>query len=119
MLATPVSITYDSVAYDFERVNQDNYSADYMSTTVPSGISAMRFSVKHNVPARGGTGEGHVIKLEIDVLDGNDEYLRTESAWMVMKTFENIQVTSSIAKLGSALTGIVPSIQGKVLGRES
>jgi hypothetical protein len=119
MLATPVSITYDSVAYSFERVNQDNYSAEYMSTTVPTGISAMRMSVKHTIPKRGSTGESHSVKLDIDYVDTEGDYSHTESVWVNAKTFSGLQDTATLQKTLDALIGLVPSIDSKVLGRES
>jgi len=67
MLANTISITYNAVAYDLNRVRESNYSSEffYRSATLD-----LQLQIGHTLPVNG-KGEAHVVTLwATDYVDG-------------------------------------------------
>lgn len=117
MLGTTLGITYNAVAKTLSRVKDDGYSADYY---LDDGQLKFLLSVKHTVPSRGGVGESHLVRLDVDMYDANMVFLRTASAWTVIKTFDAVQDTTSSNNVANALRTLTDStFIGKLNTRES
>jgi len=118
MFADPLAITYNSVVKNLNRVNQDNKGSDYY---LDDGTEKFSASVRHTIPARGGSGESHMIRLDVDHHDATSgAFLRRVSTWTVTKTFDAVQdTTKSSYCLGALVAALTSTIQGKLLAREN
>lgn len=117
MIGDPVQITYNTVAKDLVRVNQDNFGASYY---LEDGTERFNLSVKHTIPAKGKPGESHLVRLDVEHYDANSVLLRTASAWTVIRTDNGIQDATSSSRAALALLGLLTSANiTKVLSRES
>lgn len=117
MLDNTLSITYDSVAVTLTRIRESNYESEYRGED-----STMKFTlvVKHTVPPRGVAGESHMVRLDVEHYDSEGSYLRTSSAWTVIKVFDNVQDSTAALDCFNALDGLVDStLAAKVINRES
>lgn len=118
MLSSPISITYDGASVSMKRINQDNYSSEYYGKNA-AGDAHLTLSVKHTIPARGDSGESHLIRLDVEHFDADGVYERTVSVWNVMKTTDGTQDDVALTDAQDALTALVPTIDDSVIGRES
>jgi len=115
--ADPMAITYNAVVKNLVRTNQDNSGADYY---LDGGTRKYGVAVRHTIPARGGNGESHMIRLDVDEHDANGVYLRRNSVWLVAKTFDATQNTTDLTYALNALRDFVTSTNaGKLVARES
>lgn len=112
----PMSITYDGANKDLVRVNQDKGGSEWY---LDDGDAKFSLTIAHTIPSKGGTGESHLLRLDVEnYLNG--EYVRTDSAWMVMKTVDAPQVTAEAQFAGDALAGLAVTANiAKLLGREN
>lgn len=116
-LGDPIGITYNAVAKNLVKINQDNFGATYY---LDDGTERFTLSVKHTIPPKGGAGESHLVRLDVEHYDGSDVYLRTASAWTVIKTFDGKQDTASSDNVTQALVDYLTDANiDKVIGRES
>lgn len=117
MLGTTLSITHNAVAKVLSRIKDDGYTADYY---LDDGQQKFSLSVKHTIPARADPGESHLVRLDVAYYDVNGVYLRTASAWTVVKTFDNVQDTVASNNVSKALVGLTDAtFLGKLNTRES
>jgi hypothetical protein len=117
MLGNTLGITYNAVTKTLSRVKDDGYTADYY---LDDGQQKYTLSVKHTVPPRGEPNESHMVRLDVAHYDANGVYLRTASAWSVLKTFDAVQDTVSSTRCANALVGLTDStFVGKLAVRES
>lgn len=119
MIGDTIGITYNTVAKTLSKVNQDSYGADYF---LDDSTNLMRFTMKvrHTIPARGKSGESHMIRLDVEHYDSSGVLLRTASAWKVIVTNDGVQdLTSSQRVQAALLTAETTTITNKMLGRES
>jgi len=99
------------------RINQDQYSSEYYGEATNAKI---RFTVKHDIPARGMPNESHLVRLDVEHYTVEGAYMRTSSAWMVIKTFDSTQDSLKSAEAAAALNGVTTSaFLGQVIGRIS
>lgn len=117
MLSSPQTVTYDSASVNLNRINNDNYTSDYFGKAVDG--TGITLQVKHTIPVKGGDGESHLIRLDIDHLDSSGVFAKTVSAWLVMKTAGLPQDDSDVQLAVDALLALVPTIDSSVIGRES
>lgn len=118
MFADPLSITYNSVSKSLKRVNQDSNGSDYY---LDDGTEKFSLSIRHTIPPRGGAGESHMIRLDVDHFDATTgEYLRRTSSWNVIKTFDAVQVSADSENTTLALAAMLDATNvGKLAGREN
>lgn len=119
MLDNTLSIDYAATTgITLTRVNQDNYSSEYYGET---GDMKFKLNVKHTIPARGLAGESHLVRLDVEHYDAEGTYMRTSSAWIVVKTFDSTQDTTAVSATALALQGVTDDATfiGKIAARES
>lgn len=117
MFADPISITYNAVAKNLARINQDSNGSDYY---LDGGTEKFSLSIRHTIPARGGAGESHMMRLDVDHHDANGVFLRRCSSWTVIKTFDSTQDTTRSGYAANALVGLLTTTNvGKILAREN
>lgn len=119
MIGDTIAITYNAVVKTLNKINQDNYGAEYF---LDDSANLMRFtiSVKHTIPAVGKYPESHLMRLDVSYLDAAGLVIRTASSWGVMKTDTAIQdLTSSQRTQAAFLTAWTVTNTNKLLGRES
>ena len=115
----PLSITYNSVAKAQNRNNQDNYGSEY---SLDDSGNLMKFttSVKHTIPARGQSGESHVIRLDVEHYDANLALLRVASSWFVIRTDYGVQDLTSSERSANALVALLTGANiTKLAGRQN
>lgn len=116
MLADPLPITYNAVVKNLVRVNQDNYGSSYY---LEDGDLRFRLSVKHTIPAVGEPGESHLCRLDVDHY-ASGVYVRTASAWGVIRTDGGVQDSTSSSRAALALqTAMTSGNITKLTARES
>ena len=117
MIGDPISLTYNGAAVSLNRINQDNYGAVYYAE---SGVRRLTLTVKHTIPARGKTGESHLVRLDVEQYDANGILLRTSSAWTVIRTDNGIQDQEESEDAAEALVAFLTAANiTKVVGRQS
>jgi hypothetical protein len=117
MFADPFAITYNAVTKNLNRINQDNRGSDYY---LDDGQDKYSMSIRHNIPSRGGSGESHHLRLDIERFDADGIYLRTDSVWVVAKTTDGVQSTTDLDHLTDSLAAALDSTTvGKLLAREN
>lgn len=116
-LGDPISITYNAVAKNLVKINQDSYGSEYF---LDDSTERYTLSVKHTIPPKGGAGESHLVRLDVEHYDGSGVLLRTSSAWSVIKTFDGAQDVASSQYTAEALVDFLTDANvAKVVGRES
>lgn len=119
MIGDTIAVTYNAVSKTLNKVNQDSYGADYY---LDDSANLMRFFIKvrHTIPARGKSGESHMLRLDVEHYDANGVLLRTASAWKVIVTNDGVQDYVSSQRVQAALlTAETTTNTNKILGRES
>lgn len=113
----PMSFTYNAVAKALVRTNQDGSGSDFY---LDGGTRKFTAAVRHTIPARGGFGESHMLRLDADEHDANGLYLRRNSAWIVAKTFDATQNTVDLGYTLNSLVAFLTTTQvGKLIAREN
>jgi hypothetical protein len=122
MLPSPISITVGSDSLSFRRVNQDNYTAAYYAVST-DGLRRYNLSVKHTLPQKTGTGESHLVRLDVEEFDTDTKLVRSFSTWTVFKTSVGLQDSTKMvnlwAGLEAAMSADTNAIINGVLLRES
>lgn len=117
MFADPLVITYNAVPKNLVRVNQDARGSDYY---LDDGLLKFSGSIRHTIPPKGGTGESHMLRIDVDEHDANGVYLRRTSTWLVIKTFDNTQKTVDAGYAANATVGVLGTANvAKLLAREN
>jgi hypothetical protein len=117
MFGDTIGITYNAVAKTLNKVNQDNYGAEYYLEE--TGIR-YRASVQHTIPKAGQPGESHMFRLDVEHYDGNNVLLRTASSWTVIRTSDAVQDSTSSTRGANALIAfLTPANVTKLTNRES
>jgi hypothetical protein len=119
MLTSPITATYDSESISLNRINQDNYSAEYFGQTA-AGTERITLKVAHTIPKRGGDQESHLVRVDVEHFDAEGVYSHTSSAWDVIKTFDGVQVAADSILAYDLLVDILDSSTiAAVVGRQS
>lgn len=118
MLDNTLTITYDAASVVMTRVAEQNFSSKYYGE---NGNDKLNLTVKHDIPARGNAGESHLVRLDVEHYDAEGVYLRTSSAWTVIKTFDGTQNSASCGFTVGALQDVTANatIITKIIARES
>lgn len=119
MIGDTIGLTYNAVAKTLNKVNQDNYGAEYFLDD-STNLMRFRITVKHTIPKIGEFPESHLMRLDVDYVDANGQLLRTATSWGVMKTDDATQDLVSSQRVQAAfLTAWTTANTNKLLGRES
>jgi hypothetical protein len=117
MIGDSLTITYNAASKVLLKVNQDNYGAEYF---LRESLAIYRLKISHTIPAKLGTNESHLVRLDVETYDANGELVRTESCWTVMKTADAAQNSTTLLYAINSLVGWTTSANmTKVMGRES
>jgi hypothetical protein len=119
MLDNSYTITYDAASVVLTKVREGNYSSDFRGVTAGGDILTME--VKHTTVPRGGTGESHLVRFNVEHYDGTGTYLKTSSAWQVIKTYDGPQVDADALLAHGGLDSFLSTsgLVAKVIARES
>lgn len=118
MLDNTLTINYAATPVTLTKVSEQNFSSEYFGE---NGNDKFNLSVKHTIPARGQPGESHLVRLDVEHYDAEGTYLRTSSAWTVIKTFDGTQNSTACENTVASLqdfTAVAVNI-AKVIARES
>lgn len=116
-LGDPVSITYNGVAKSLAKTYPANGGVEY---TLDEVTTRYTMSVKHTIPPKGGAGESHLVRLDVDQYDAGNVLLRTSSAWIVIKTFDGVQLATASDYTTQALIDFLTDGNiDKIIARES
>lgn len=120
MLDSPLSIDYDGATKTLALVSRTGRKSVYTGEET-DGSATYIVTVDHTIPPRGGSGESHLIRLDVEHYDTSGIYVRTSSAWVVLKTQDAPQQTSDSTDAASCLTQFLgqAGIVSKVLNGES
>lgn len=119
MLDNTLTINYNASAIVMTRMKEGNYSSEYRGV---NGSDKLVLSISHTMPSnRGGSGASHLVRLDVEYYDVEGTYLRTESAWQVVKTFDNSQVDTTAKYTAEALHDVAAdaTLLGKIIAGES
>lgn len=112
----PLTITYNAVAKQLVRVNQDKNGADFYLDGTTERFSV---AVRHTLPDKAGLGESHMIRLDVDYFDGSSVYVRRGSVWLAARSYDSSQNSTTLGYSANALVGFLTSGNiTKLLGRE-
>lgn len=103
MAAPTLGITYNAVAKTLTLIREQDYGATYF---LDDSGNDLRFTLKtaHTIPASGGSGESHMVRLDVEILDSTSgELVRTVSSWFVMRTSDAVQNLTSTEDCAEAL----------------
>jgi hypothetical protein len=119
MLDNTLTIDYGATTgIVLTRIREDGYASEYRGE---SGDMKFVMNIKHTIPARGAGGASHLVRLDVEHYDVDGLYVRTSSAWTVIKTFDAPQdETAASNTMGSLLDFIgVSSNIDKIVANES
>lgn len=115
-LSDPISLAYNAGTVTMNRINQDNYGAVYYGEATDKKLT---LSVKHTIPARGAAGESHLVRLDVEQY-ASGEYLRTSSAWAVIRTDGGTQDATEADLAAQAVVDLLSDANlDKIIGRQS
>lgn len=117
MLADPLSITYNAVAISMKKIKEQNGASTYYAE---NGGRKFTLDFSHTIPATGKGGESHLAKLTVEHFDANGIFLRSVSAWTVVKTFDQPQVAVDAEYAGRAVRDLLANaFLTQLVGRET
>lgn len=119
MLDNTLTVDYGATTgIALKKVDQSNFSSIYFGEAADMKLT---LSVKHTIPARGQSGENHLVRLDVEHYDTEGVYLRTSSAWTVLKTWDGTQDSSATEDTHGALAMVTTNATNlaKIINRES
>lgn len=118
MLDNTLTFDYSGSPVTLDRINQDNYTSTYYGEATDVKIN---LRISHTIPPRGGSGESHLVRLDVEHYDTDGVYVRTSSAWTVIKTFDNTQDSTASVDVANGLTAVfaITDMVTDVVGRQS
>lgn len=119
MFADTLAVTYNAVSKTLPRLTDGSYTAKYGLDDGGTEYFALR--IEHTVPSSPTSfGESHMVRLDIARYDAEGIYLRTDSAWFVMKTTDAKQSSADIDLTAQALVDfLTDSNIDKLAAREA
>lgn len=119
MFADSLAVTYNAVSKTLTRLTDGSYSSKYGLDD--GGTAYFTLRIEHTVPSTPqGTGETHMVRLDIDRYDAQSVYLRRDSAWFVLKTSDAKQVSVDLDYTAQALVDFLSDANlDKLIARES
>lgn len=120
-ISDPITYVYDVGgvgSVTLNRINQDNYGAVYYGVGTNIDVT---LTIKHTIPARGKSGESHLVRCDVSRYDATTKALvRTESAWMVIRTDDGVQDQESSEDVAESITAFMSAATiTKIVGRQS
>lgn len=117
-LGDPIVVTYNAVAHNLVKINQDNYTSVY---TKDNTTERFTLKVSHSIPKKsGGDKESHTALLEVQHFDVDGVLIRTVVVWASMKTFDAKQDATATLYAHNALNGFMTAANAtKLIARES
>jgi len=116
MLANTLAITYNSNSVTLTRVQESNFSSTYFGE---DGDDKFKLVISHTIPERGGNGESHMIRLDVEHY-ASSVYVGTSTCWTVIKTFDSPQDSDAAGYTSDALLTLFDTtLQAQLIGRES
>jgi hypothetical protein len=116
-LADPIVFAYNAVNTNLNRINQDNYGAVYYGESAAG--ERITLTVKHTIPPRGEPGESHLVRIDVEQYAAG-VYVRTATAWAVIKTFDEVQDQEASEDVAEALVDFLTDGNiTKVVSRQS
>lgn len=131
MLTNELSVTYNGTSETLRRVNQDNFGSTYwkgFSSPLADGVTDIKLTIRHTIPARDKGGESHLVRLDVTYVDADGNYSHTASAWVVVKTIDKPQNLDNAVDTAVAALGFLTSASSDIpaethlmraIGRES
>lgn len=118
MLDNTLTINWDATPVTMTKVSEQNFASKYFGE---NGSRKFTLSVNHTIPARGESGESHLVRLDVEKMDTEGVYQKTTSPWLVIKTFDGVQDSAECQFALAALLDFagVPANTDKVIARES
>lgn len=119
MFASTEDITFNAVTKTLTRLTNSPYKATYGLDD--GGDRRISMKVEHTVPtSASGTGESHMIRIDIDNYDVDGVYERRDSVWFVMKTTDAVQNTAELDYAAQSLVDFLTDANvDKLLAREA
>lgn len=118
MLASTITLTINGVAKVLARnLQSEPYQSKYW---LEDGLNEYTLSFKHTVPSRrGASKESHLVRLDVDTYDADNELTRRQSVWTVMEVSVGRQDTTTLGYYSDALATWVAANEALILARES
>lgn len=118
MLDNTLTINWNATPVTMTRVAEQNFSSEYYGE---DGNNKFTMKVNHTIPARGGSGESHLVRLDVEHYDAESNYLATSAVWTVIKTFDGVQDSTNCDYAIAALQDFTADAAqiAKVIRRES
>jgi len=116
MIGDTFPLTYKTVAKTLLKINQDNYSATYF---LAEALIEFKVTISHTIPKKGGTGESHLVRLDIIEYDADGVVLSERATWTVIKTFFGRQHVDTDGTADAILGWMTPANVDKIVARES
>lgn len=107
MLNDPITLKFDNDTIDLEftRVDAGRYSGEYVRV---GPDNERTLTIKHTVPKTPGAEESHLIRLD-DKFFVDGEHDRTQQVWVVMKTIDGKQNTTTLLQHLNTLVSMITS----------
>nr|UJQ85493.1 MAG: hypothetical protein 2 [Leviviridae sp.] len=117
MFTSPISLTYDGVATNLHRVNNDNYASTYYGKdSVNNRIFTLLF--RHRLPKGKGLGEGHTATLNVERYD-TDGNLVKDTVFVTLQC-DTAQDDAALEKAYNAAVAAMTTVTvSAFLGRQS
>lgn len=117
-ISDPITFAYDGGNITMNRINQDNYGAEYYGEGTNLKLT---LTIKHTIPARGASGESHLVRLDVGHYDATSgELIRTSSAWAVIRTDDGTQDQENSEDAMEAIVDFLSDANiTKIVGKQS
>lgn len=115
-LGDPITFAWNATTVTLNRSDDGNHGSEYYGVL---GDRRFTLTVKHTIPARGASGESHLVRLDVEVYDSAGVLLRTASAWTVIRTDNGIQDPEESEDAAEAVVDFLSDANiTKIVGRQ-
>lgn len=108
MLVNTLSVDFGGETVDLQKVEESKGRSTYRGEST-NGERRFALTVNHTTPPRGEGGESHHVRLDVEHFTSDGTYVRTSSAWVVIKTLDAPQNKSVSEDTQNALHGLMGS----------
>ncbi len=117
-ITDPISLAYNAGTITLNRINQDNYGAEYFGEATNTRVT---LTVKHTIPKPGQFGESHLCRINFEHYNATSGLLdRTISVWCAIRTDNGIQDQEFTEDATEALVDFLADATiTKIVGRQS
>jgi hypothetical protein len=111
-----ITFAYNAGNVTLNRIQNDGYGSVYFGEATDMKLT---LTVKHTIPARDESGESHLVRLDVDHY-ASGVYVRTSSAWVVIRTDGGVQDQESSEDAAEAIVDFCSDGNiTKIVGRQS